>query len=224
MYYKFFAVYLQAKNFKQMKRLVLCMALLLPAIGLLAQDKDIVDVIAQETCDCVSKKNLESLDQDQINMELGFCIMESLGKHKGEYEDKINVDLNDPSSFQKLGEQIGFKMAAICPQTLMKVATVQQGAAAAPAPGASQPVSELAGTMKGLQGDDFQYVVVTEDSGREHKFLWLRYFKGSEKLIEDPKSLMGKKVKVTFATIESYSAKLKDYTNRKEIKGLEVMN
>lgn len=200
-----------------MKRILISMVLVLPV--LLAQSQDAVDVLTQETCDCISKKNLDNLSQDQINLELGVCIMESLSKHSGEYEE-LNVDLNDQASFQKLGEQIGFRMASVCPQILMKVATVQNAGDSE----VTKPVSELTGILKRIEGDDFQYVIVAEDGGREHKFLWLRYFKGSEKLIEEKKQVIGKRVKITYLPIETFSAKLNDYTNRKEIKGLQVLN
>ena len=153
--------------------------------------QDILDTFAQETCDCISQKNIESLSQEQINLELGYCIMQSLSKHKGEYEDQYNVDIQDPSSFSKFGEQVGFRMASKCPTILQKVATVNSAPTEA-----NKPVSEMVGTIKSIRGSDINFLVITDDQNRDQTFIWLRYFSGSDMLIDGFKDVVGKKVKI----------------------------
>ena len=196
---------------------LIAFALLFIANNVFAQE-DILDVFAQETCDCISKKNVESLSQEQINLELGFCIMQSLGNHTGEYEEKYPVDVKDPESFSKLGEKIGFRMAAKCPSILQKVATVNNGQSEV-----QRPVSEMIGTVKRLRGTDVNFLVITDEQNRDQTFIWLRYFNGSDWLIDDFEDLIGKKIKVTYSLVEVYSPKAKDYFNQKEIKGIQVL-
>ena len=186
-------------------------------INLSAQD--IMDVFAQETCECISKKNIESLSQEQINLELGFCIMQSLSKHTGEYEEKYPVNINDPVSFSKFGEQIGFRMAARCPAILQKVATTNGNSGQE----ANKPVSEMVGTIKAIRGTDISFLVIIDINGRDQTFVWLRYFNGSDLLMDDFDDLIGQKVKITYALVEMYSPKAKDYYNQKEIKGIQLM-
>ncbi|MCI5084065.1 MAG: hypothetical protein MRY78_20365 [Saprospiraceae bacterium] len=204
-----------------MKRFVLLVFAL--SFGLLvnlsAQEKDILDVFAQETCDCISKKNIESLSQEQINLELGYCIMQSLSKHTGEYEDKYEVDPSNPQSFSKFGEKIGFRMAATCPAILQKVATVGN----ADQTDAKRVVSEMVGTVKAIRGTDINFLVIKDEQGRDQTFVWLRYFNGSDLLMDDVEELVGQKVKVTYSLIELYSPKAKDYYNQKEIKGIQLL-
>lgn len=199
-----------------MKRITLLLFVFF-TINLSAQD--IMDVFAQETCECISKKNIESLSQEQINLELGFCIMQSLSKHKGEYEEKYPVNINDPASFSKFGEQIGFHMAARCPTILQKVATTNGNAGQE----ATKPVSEMVGTIKAIRGTDISFLVIKDIKGRDQTFVWLRYFNGSDLLMDDFDELIGQKVKITYALIEMYSPKAKDYYNQKEIKGIQLM-
>lgn len=183
--------------------------------------QDLMDKLADEACTCISKKDVEKMDADQLQMQLGFCIMESVGAHADEFQKQYgDLNFSDSDAMTKLGEQIGMKMAFKCPTVLMKMASVQTEVATMPAPGV---VEELTGTVKAIDGDEIAQVTVVDESGRTHKFLWLRYFNGSDRFISEPGKVIGSKVKVTFETIEAYSPKAREYYDRKEIRGVEFL-
>lgn len=188
---------------------------LLSVLPLTAQD--LLDAIAQETCDCIGKKDLEGMAQEKINLELGICMMESFSSRDATEMAKLEVDITDQSSINKFAEKIGIRMAVKCPSTLQKVAAtntvVEQETVV---------MGTIEGTIKEVTDGEFSYIIVEDGSGRSHKLLWLRYFKGSETISSNPESAKGKKAKITYAPIECYSPKAKDYYDQKEIKSLEL--
>lgn len=195
--------------------------LLLAGLCLPLAAQDLMDKLADEACTCISKKDVEKMDSEQLQIQLGFCIMESVGNHADEFQKQFG-DLNpsDSEAMTKLGEQIGMKMAFKCPTVLMKMATVQTEVTTIPAPAMME---ELTGTVKAIDGDEIAQVTVVDEAGRTHKLLWLRYFKGSDRFISEPGKVVGSKVKVTFETIEAYSPKAREYYDRKEIREVEFL-
>ncbi|MDX1665892.1 MAG: hypothetical protein R3350_01625 [Saprospiraceae bacterium] len=178
--------------------------------------QDTIDQLAKESCECTAAKNLDELDSNQLNMELGLCIMDALDSLDPDSRSELNVDITDPVGMRKLGEKIGLKMASICPDLMMKIAQVETKADI-------NPVQELRGTLRGIEGNEFSFLIVEDQTGRKQRYLWFHYFEGSEKLIEDPLGVIGKKVIITFETVEGFSPQLKDYYTLKEVRSLEFV-
>ena len=201
-------------------RMFFLIAFLLPALSLSGQE--VIDKLAKDACDCMSEKDLSGKSTEEVQMEVSMCLMQKMGAYQSQLQEQLKVDMSDQAAMQELAQKIGLKMAAICPETMMKMATMQSAATPAPAPGAEQ-VSRIEGTIVGVEGEEFITLVLKEGSGRTQKFLWLRYFEGSDALLADPKSAVGKKVQLSYAPIECYSPKLNEYYQRNEIKSLKVI-
>lgn len=183
-----------------------------------AQSDQMLDLIAQETCKCFESKNLDNISAEQLNMELGFCMMESLGKHQQSFQDEIKLDYTDQAAMQAFGEKVGLKMAMKCPALMMKLATLQNDQSAN-----GQEETTLTGTLMGVEGDEFGFILLKGDDGSAYRLLWLRDFDGAEALAANPAALKGKKVKVTYADIRCYSPRMKKYLDRKEVRSLRVL-
>lgn len=179
-----------------------------------AQSDELLDAIAQETCECFADKDLTGLSSDQVNMELGLCMMESLGKRPDAVEE-LDLDYSDQTAMQKFGEKIGAKMIIKCPNLMMKIVSAQQGQAS----GTSEVRTEVSGVFQGVEGDDFAFLVLEGEDGTSYRLLWLGEFEGAD-LLDTAK---GKAVKVTFEEISCYSPAMKKYLKRKEVKSLEVL-
>ena len=207
-------LYINAK--KSMTKPSILSIIILTIISLAAEAQDIADVVAQETCDCISKKDLSNVsDRSQIEMALGVCMLESFGKHEKEVNNHFKYDANDRDAMRKIGEKVGVKMAPKCPKIFEKIASLS-----APPKASVSEVKEIAGTLKDLVQSDFATLVVEDANGRKHDMLWIGYFKGSEDLGTNYKEHVGKKVKVRYTELECYSPKLKEYINKKEVKEL----
>lgn len=177
--------------------------------------QNMLDTLTRETCDCIANKDLESFDAEQLNLELGFCMIESLNRHK-DAEHALDVNIYDAESMRELGEQVGMRMAVTCPEVIAKIAALSNDKAAAE--------NELEGIIVGIEGREFGFVIVEDASGRAHKLLWLRYFDNAEQLTQNPNGAIGKRVRVRFEPIECYSPAEGDYFERKEITALAFVN
>jgi hypothetical protein len=196
------------------KIMLIFAAMLLLAAPVSAQD--LLDKLADYSCNCLSQKNLDNASTEEIQMQMGFCIMEAVGKYPDEFQKAYgSLDPSDQAAMTKLGEDIGMKMAFKCPNTLMKLAVMETQTTTT---STVTTVSTLKGTLKAVEGDDFSQLVIRDEAGRTHKLLWLEYFNGSERLISSPEKAIGRQVTVQYETIECYSPKVNDYINCKAVK------
>ena len=174
------------------------------ATAVLAQD--VYVKIAEETCACISKNEFSKSSKQEIEIQLGLCMLESANNNK------LEVDVKDNGAMTKLGEAVGLKMAAICPKIFAYLIEDKK---------AKEQQLEIVGKLKSIVEGDFNYVIVKDNAGREQKLIWLRYFKGSDELLENMGKLAGTKVRILYADLECYSPKAKSYVKHKEI--IELM-
>ena len=82
--------------------------------------------------------------------------------------------------------------------------------------------SVTAGRLIRVDNKEFRYLVVADASNRENTYIWLRYFKGSEKFIEDSAAYIGKPLKIRWQETEVFLPSAKGYFKVKEITGIEI--
>jgi hypothetical protein len=170
--------------------------------------EDIYKTIAQETCDCVSKRGIDTSKRNEVEIALGLCMLESIQAHD------VDVQLTDEAAMTAFGEKVGLQMAPICPLLF--------SAFMGDAEEEGVEVLELAGKVKSIEMDEFLFIILKDDSGKEHKLLWFRYFPGSDDFKSDPKKLVGKSITVVYENQECYFPKTKTYRDSKEIRDLKL--
>ncbi len=183
--------------------------------------QEVLDKIAKDACACMAEKDLSGKDKEAIQMEVSLCLMQKMGTYQSELQEQLNVDFSNQASLQEMGQKVGMKMAATCPETMMKIAQVQSSGSG---PVTVEAVTRLEGTVVGIEGDEFTFLSVQDAAGRTQKFLWLRYFEGSDAFLSNPKALVGKKVRLSYTPLEAFSPKLNEYLQRNEIRSLEIVN
>lgn len=172
-----------------------------------AQNQDeVYKTIAKETCECVSKRNVDLSKRKDVEMALGLCMIESAQRNN------MELEMSDGEAMQKLGEKVGLQMAPICPDLFRAFIDDTEEA----------ETLSISGKIKSIETGDFLYINIKEDGGKEHKLIWLRYFPGSDEFADDPKKLVGKSVTITYQNIECYLPKAKVYYNNKEITELQI--
>lgn len=191
------------------------------------QKEEAYNMIAQETCDCMSGKDVTKMKSSEIEMQLGICMISSFTAHA----DVIGEDavLNDPNSMEQLGQKVGVLMLGKCPQILLAVASgmqdetmiVDEGVMPQDEEDYWDGGEEVTGAIVRMSTNgDVSYLIMKDDAGVEHELMWLRYFEGSDSLLENPDSGIGRKATVYWVPMECYSPKTKDYAVRKEIRAL----
>ncbi|EDP95922.1 hypothetical protein U8527_13550 [Kordia algicida OT-1] len=212
-----------------MKKIITTIILLVATIGF-AQNKDTKDAvlkeITNEVCECVSAKTAEGLTADEVEVQLGLCMMSSYGKYKKRLDKFMIVSLDDSASLEKLGQEIGFKMLEICPDTFMVFAKdlVQEELDNENSqPVVSDNTTMVFGEIVKLTKEQFNIVTFKANNKRTYKLLWMEYFEGQE-LLDDVKQLKNQRVKVSYENKEMYDPKLKDYRTYKVLRKIEAVN
>jgi len=183
-----------------------------------ANSQDILEIVAKEVCSCTSSKTekLSSGTQKNIQMELGICIMSSVAAHENEITEKYGNVLEADGAMEKLGRDVGLKMATSCPDVLMTIANSGIGE--------DEVVEEKALTVEGkvveIKSEQFLTVVIKDNSGRSHSMLILTFFEDSNLLTEN-KLKKNDKVSVEYWEQEFYDAKAMDFRYYKVIQGIK---
>lgn len=208
------------------KKTVLPLLLVALPLFLKAQTDKQYELVADASCACANKKDLKSLNKNEMSMELGMCMLSALEVLPE--KDRKNFDFSVPEKARVLGEKIGMKMAYKCPKIMLSVGTAMQeegdngGKNTPPPPPPPPPVStvEVEGKVKEVIEGDYVTVLLVEKDGREHKLIWANHFEGDAPFVSNPQGLKNKDVSVKYYMLERYVPKMREYFSLKHISSL----
>ena len=207
-----------------MNYLTICLFLI--HIGFLsqvvAQSDAMIDQLTDATCECAKSIESGSKSAEEIQMELGLCIVQGLSSDMEKYQDELGVDITDQESMQKIGEKIGFRMATKCPEVLMLMMATQDTKLQTETTTTTTQSNQLVGKVASVEGGEFTYLILNTEDGSTHKLLWFGNIALSTEFEEDPSKLVNKEVTVSFDHTETYSFDKKGYVTRKIIKSLSL--
>ena len=193
------------------------------SINLFSQEvKTTIDKIANETCVYFNdnKEELSSLSSSERVAKLGLKMLSLYDKYKKELKaEGIFVDVTDDASAEAFGEKVGYSMAKYCTDVLISL---------------SEDVSDdeddegeveftVEGELKNITGKELSILSLKDQKGKTQKFVWIKNFEGSDRLIND-ENVKGIKVRLTYSNLELYSPQLKEYIVRKQISKIEYLD
>lgn len=184
-----------------------------------AKSQDILDVITKEVCSCANEKKdmLKDAASEKVQMQLGLCIISSFSSHEKEVTAKYGNVMEAEGAMEKLGGDVGIKMASVCPDVLMMFADMESEFGEETE---EIPALTLEGKIIEIKSEQFLTVIVKDNSGRNHTFLVLTFFEDSNLFIEN-KLKKNDKVSVQYWEQEFYDAKAKDFRYYKVIQGIK---
>ena len=209
-----------------MKKTITTALLCLVSGFLFAQEltkDELVEIISNESCECINGKGLdfEAIDKQKLELNFGLCIIESYTKHP-EASELLNVSFNDDKSLEALGEVVALKMMTSCPDimSLMVGNYLEDDSIATEAP-QNNTLNGLA--FLSLKSNQLFNTLSFKDTsnGRTYSFLWLEYFDGSQ-LFENEKKLKKQVFNIQYKEQDFYDPKINDYRNFKIITKLTV--
>jgi hypothetical protein len=185
------------------------------------QNKDaIYDVIAKETCECVSNKKLDLANDDleKVQIEFGFCMINSYSNHKNDFDEPIDLDFGNSELMGKFGEDIALKMVNHCPDFI--IALGSRGDVSEEEE--EIPNSTLEAFFVESKKNDFQTITVKESNGRLHILIVLTFFENVN-LITENVIKKNEKVEVEYFEQEFYDPKVNDFRYYKVIQGIKKL-
>lgn len=180
--------------------------------------QDILETVTKEVCSCTKTKLEANNNPENLEMDLGLCIVSSYSSNKDKVALKYGNILENESSMEKLGAEIGLKMADVCPDVLMKI-----GLASKQFKDDDSKVSEqktVDGDIVEIKTDQFVTIIIKDKNGRNQNCLLLNYFETAS-LFTNNELKKGSKVIITFEEKELYDTLSKDFRYFKVITKLE---
>lgn len=181
----------------------------------------IIDIVAKETCECMSAKktDLENVNVEELQMNLGICMLKSYSEHSKDFDEGNKVDITDEEQMGAFGEKIAVKMLQYCPDFIMelgKIALAEEEVSN----DSNKQSQTLEGVVTEIKTEQFVTVSVKDKNNRIHKFLLLDYF-DTASLFMDGEVKKGTQLIVYYSDVELYDPISKDFLFNKVISGLE---
>ena len=178
---------------------------LLLLIGSPLFSQDIIDTIAIETCRCLENVTF-SKDQEQMNMQLGLCLIESAEPYKSELKEFYNIDLNRIAGRdgKKIGEMVGVKMVVYCPDVFLRITGADTVA--------EEEIETLTmtGIIDNIEPGQFYTVTLIDENQRRYKLLWLFDFDESYTLLGAIENAGKRRIEISYIETELFDATLNE--------------
>lgn len=172
---------------------------------------ELVSKLSEETCSCMSTQEIK---KDNLDMILGLCMLKSVNKHEADVDKHFgkNIITNKPV-LEKLGEEIGMKLALNCPSFLKLVMESDEDLFEVED---EETDLQINGVFKKTFITNFLTVEVVESSGKKHELIVLHDFDNAF-LITDEVLKQNNKITVSYYELDIYDIKSKRFVTHKII-------
>ncbi|MFD2890611.1 hypothetical protein ACFS5J_01100 [Flavobacterium chuncheonense] len=186
-----------------------------------SQNEVILDVIAKETCSCISERNinLENEDENQLTMELGLCMIQSYKNHIDEFSLAERLDMSNSTQMRAFGEKIGLKMVNHCPDFVLALGRKKLNETDVEDADYEDEYAAIEGKVKSISFSNNLVLKIVEPSGKVNEFIVLNDFDNSF-LLTDKVLKNNDIVKVSYYEIALYDVKLNKFIVQKIISDL----
>ncbi len=203
------------------KQLLLIISIIVIKTGFSQVDTVAMKPFADSVCNCLSKKDLSKINsKGEANAAISDCFTQ-YAVSMIELAQKQKINIEDDQAMHDFGVELGKELFRVkCQpfvQISMKLADDNNVNEAGSMNGSTS------GKLKKIDNKDFRYFLLTDANNREHSFIWLHYFTGSEAFIDNAEKWIGKPIKIKWKETEVFLPQSKGYYKIKEIIGIDVM-
>ncbi len=189
--------------------------------SMFAQTTKQTEDISNQTCECLSKKkNLSKLSMDEVQVEIGLCMLAVIG------DSKFDIDISNPDKMGEFGEKIGVQMALNCPIFTETIAVLLQEEPERMNDLMNDSYEESSiqsyGILSSIEKGQFATLKVQLNNEKQETFYWLEYFEGSNLLTDETNSIVGKKIQINYIEKEFFIPKYNEYFKVKVITKLSL--
>ncbi|NJM81052.1 MAG: hypothetical protein HC854_18190 [Flavobacterium sp.] len=179
-----------------------------------------MEIIAKETCDCISKKK-EDLNKpldDKLTAELGVCMLSSYQKNIDMFKEGERLDFSNSAEMRAFGEKIALQMVNICPDVILalgrsKIAKDEKANESNDEESFEEDLV-VEGKVKSISTVNYLTLKVTETNGKNHDFIVLTNFDNAY-LLTDKVLKPNSEVEVYYYELDIYDIKLNKFISQK---------
>lgn len=200
-----------------MKHLALSLALLLSFSVAKSQRKagPIEQKVTDSICACLVKTDMSLI---KTKTEATNAFMSCFSKQASlliPLATERKVEVTDKAAMREVGMDLGKNLLNQNCQAFVSLSMIMAKEEMDKEDGDKE--GSTSGKIKRIETKEFNHIVITDESGKEKTFIWLRQFDGADKFVGNPANLVGKKVSVSWTEIEAYVPSAKSYFPLKEI-------
>lgn len=201
-----------------------------------ANSQTVMTKMANGTCECLKKNKVAEKGKDNLELELGLCMIEQVGTNK-EALKKAGFNVDAPNFYETLGEKLGMELALTCPYFMNIVSDMLKDENSglrdkvqdrmSEQYGFTPPPPELPsskGIVQSVEYGDYVKIILKDSEGKRKEFYWITSFEGDDAIIllSSPDLLVGKTVIVDYVPEELYFYKVKSYFEINKIAALVI--
>lgn len=162
---------------------------------------ELADKLADRACECANKKELT---RENIEISIGFCIVESLSSFEKDVERHYGKDIiGNDDKMEELGFDVGKKMAFKCISIFNLMTDDEEST--------EEEVEEealiIVGAISEINQDQFITFSVKEESGKMNHFILLNDFDNAF-LLTDKVLKLNDSVQIEYYELDLYDAKV----------------
>jgi len=181
-------------------------------------EKRVVDTI----CNGLAKVDLSKISTRDEATAAYTQVIEDHADMLSELANERHVDITDVDAMKRVGIDLAFDLYKIKCEKFAELAKKMSSQATKNDMAQKSEGDATLGTFRRVDHKGFNYIVITDADNNEKSFLWLRQFSGFESFMRGVAPLIGKKVTISWKTIEVYLPEAKGYYPVKEITGITV--
>lgn len=192
-------------------------------VNLVFSQEKAIEIIAKETCECISKKK-EDLNKpldDKLTAELGVCMLSSYQKNIEMFKENERLDFSDSDEMKSFGEKIALKMMENCPDIIFALgkSKLEKDKQDKEGYNIDEDFDEdlvVEGKVKAISSTNYLTLKVTESNGKVHDFVVLTNFENAF-LLTDKVLKTSSNVEVYYYELDVYDVKLNKFIPQKII-------
>lgn len=179
-----------------------------------------MDLVAKETCECVTQKKAEGkIAKEELTLTVGLCLLSSYEKYKDKFPKEEQISMTDENAAEKLGEKVAMKMVTYCPETILEIGMMSREEDKAEAE-AEPEYETIEGTITAIEVKQFVTIKMKDKNGKQVQFLLLDYFETAS-VYTDGKLKVNDKVAISYGDVELYDPVQKEFRTYKVITALK---
>lgn len=173
-------------------------------------DDDVVAELSDKVCECLKSKG-EITSKEQAELELGTCMLTAYSKNK-KYFDKKGANFLEGNNAEKLGEQVGIKLAGTCPEAIpLFMLFADEIEDDMESDSYEEENIIFTGKITKVENDKFKSFEIKDENGRKRNVLWLTYV-DNDQLLEE--AVKGKTTyQFTAMELDIYDPRIGEYRN-----------
>lgn len=184
----------------------------------------VITTIAKEMCDKVKTLEIKGKTEDEITLALGMQMLPAFTKYEAELKEFYGFDIDNKEAAKKVGYDVGFKLVTICPEFMKLMIEAKSNIEKSDNIVKDEevvPYQEISGVFTSFNQGDICSFIISMPNGKTEKIFWLQAFK-DDALLKNASLLKGKKIIVSYQTMNVYNAARKKYEPVKVVAGIRL--